>query len=149
LQHTIPRMNIETGLRGFSLLSRISEASGETVAAWAEMQDAPHYLVLEALAQAGAYHVRFLCRFEKQAVLLMIRDCRLPAGERLNGRFKLAGRLRSRSASVFSYEMSAESNGIKVIEGELVLTAVPYDSAFKADILKEYYEKKWADLRKG
>jgi hypothetical protein len=142
-------MTIATGLRGFALLDRITEVSGETVAASADLQNVPHTLGLEALAQAGAYHVRFLCGFEKQAVLLMIKDCRLPAEETLKGRYELVGILRSRSASVFSYEMSAGMSGRKVLEGRFVFTAIPYNSAFREDILKEYYEKKWKDLRNG
>jgi len=149
LRNSNPRITISTGLGGFSLLSRISEVSGEIVVAYADLQDAPHTLGLEALAQAGAYHVRFLCGFEKQAVLLMIKECRLPAEETLNGRYELVCTLHSRSASVFAYEMSAGNNGVKVIEGECVISAVPYNSDFREDILKEYYEKKWENLRNG
>jgi len=143
------RMTIATGLSGFSLLSRITELSEETVAAVADLNDAPHYLGLEALAQAGAYHVRFLCGFEKQAVLLMIRSCCLPAEETLNGHYELEGHLRSRSASVFAYEMSAVTNGVKVLEGDFVFTAVSYNSELREDILKKHYEKKLACLRNG
>lgn len=142
-------MNIATGLRGFSLLSRITEASRETVAGYADLENAPPYLGIEALAQAGAYHVRFLCGFEKQAVVLLVKSCRLPGEASLSGRCELRGTLRSRSASVFAYDLSANMNGGTVLSGELVFTAVAYNSELREDRLKEYYRKKWADLRNG
>ncbi|OPY90147.1 MAG: hypothetical protein A4E72_00808 [Syntrophus sp. PtaU1.Bin208] len=143
------RIIMHTGLSGFSLLSRIGEFSGEGICAYADLQNAPSYLGVEALAQAGAYHVRFLCGFERQAVLLVIRDCRLPAIETLSGCCELTGRLRSRSASAFAYGMSAAIGGSKVLEGEFVFSAVPYDSDLREDILRSYYEKKWTDLLNG
>jgi len=143
------KIDVNTGLSGFSLLSRISEYSGEEISAYADLLDAPSYLGLEALAQAGAYHARFLCRFERQAVLLMVRDCCIPAEETLTGRCHLAGCLRNRSASVFSYGMSAEIGGVRVLEGELVFSAVPYNSDFREEILRSYYEKKWINLLNG
>jgi len=147
LQNPISRRVISSGLSGFSLLSRIAESTEEKVAASADFDNAPPYLGVEALAQAGAYHVRFLCGFEKQAVLLMIRNCSLPVEEILSSRCELVGHLRSRSASVFAYEMSAEMNGVKVLDGDFVFTAIAYNSDLRKDILKEYYEKKWANLR--
>jgi len=149
LQKSLPRMAIATGLSGFSLLSRITELSEETVTAVVDLNDAPNHLGLEALAQAGAYHVRFLCNFERQAVLLMIRSCRLPTEDKLNGRCELVGHLRSRSSSVFAYEMSAVANGVKVLDGDFVFTAVTYNSELRKDILKPHYEKKLACLRNG
>lgn len=149
LRKSLPRMDIATGLSGFSLLSRITEYSGERVAAVVDFKDAPHYLALEALAQAGAYHVRFLCHFERQAVLLMIRSCRLPARNTLQGRFDLSGYLRSRSASVFAYEMTASKIGETVIEGDFIFTAVDYNSSLREDLLRKHYEERWTSLRNG
>ncbi|OPY17912.1 MAG: hypothetical protein A4E74_00969 [Syntrophus sp. PtaB.Bin075] len=149
MRKSIPGMTIATGLSGFSLLARITESTKERVAALADLADAPQFIGLEALAQAGAYHVRFLCEFERQAVLLMIRNGRLPEEEMLNGRYEISGTLRSRSASVFAYEMSAVKSGKAVIEGEFVFAAVAYDSNLREEILKKHYEKKWADLRNG
>jgi len=146
---SIPPMTIATGLRGFSLLSRITESSGEAVAGYADLENAPPYLGIEALAQAGAYHVRFLCGFEKQAVVLLVKSCRLPVEGVLSGRCALRGTLRGRSASVFSYDMTANMNGGTVLSGELVFAAVAYNSELREDRLKEYYRKKWADLRNG
>lgn len=143
------KISINTGLSGFSLLSGITEFSGEGICAYADLQDAPSYLGVEALAQAGAYHVRFLCGFERQAVLLVIRGCRLPAIETLSGLCELTGRLQSRSASAFAYGMSAALGGSKVLEGEFVFSAVPFDADFREDILRNYYEKKWTDLLNG
>jgi len=142
-------LTIATDLRGFSLLSRITEASGETVAGYADLENAPPYLGIEALAQAGAYHVRFLCGFERQAVVLLVKSCRLPVEASLSGPCELRGTLRSRSASVFSYDMTANMNGGTVLSGEFVFTAVAYNSELREDRLKEYYRKKWADLRNG
>jgi hypothetical protein len=149
LPDPISRITVATGLSGFQLLSRIKELSGETVAAVVDFDQAAPYLGIEALAQAGTYHVRFLCDFSKQAVLLAIKDCMLPEEETLQGRFDLAGRLLSRSASVFAYEMSAVANGRKVLDGEFVFTAVGYNSDLREDILRKHYKERLACLRKG
>lgn len=148
LSNSKAEITISTGLGGFQLLSQITELSGKIVAAAVDFDQAPPYLGIEALAQAGACHVRFLCDFSKQAVLLAIKSFTLPEEETLQGRFDLVGHLRSRSASVFAYELSAVANGRKVLDGEFVFTAVGYNSDLREDVLRKHYKERLACLRK-
>ena len=169
------RIVINTGLDSFVLIDKITEAAAGNIGGIKNFVAAPIYLGLESLAQLGAYHVRFLTRFERHAFLLKITSCTMPAQEVIDGRYFLYGTLISRSESAFTYKLQAkkESNSplpnfnkgqnppipplLKGgegglldethIEGEFLYATVDYNSTFKREILQNHYRKVFSCLQ--
>ena len=105
------RIKINTDLEDFVLIDRITEAESAKISGIKSFSDSPAYLGIESLAQLGAYHVRFLTRFERHAFLLKITHCRMPARQVLDGRYLLCGTLMNRSESAFVYTLKAKKEG--------------------------------------
>jgi len=133
---------IRSGRKDFVLLERFVEIGSSHVVGYASFQQALLYEGIEALAQLGAYHVRYLTDFSRHAFLLKIADCPLPFGS-LNGRYRLDGNLTGRAASSFSYDLSidkAEENRC-AMKGRFLFAAVDYDERFRKDVLEKHYRK--------
>ena len=158
------RIVINTGLDSFVLIDKITEAAAGNIRGIKNFVVAPIYLGLESLAQLGAYHVRFLTRFERHAFLLKITSCTMPAQEVIDGRYLLYGMLIGQSESAFTYKLQAkkESNppsppfnkggtgGLSDethIEGEFLYATVDYNSTFKREILQNHYRKVFSCLQ--
>jgi hypothetical protein len=149
---------VNTGLPGFILIDGITGVEAENIDGTRDFAAAPIYLGIESLAQLGAYHVRFLTRFEKHAFLLKINRCRVSAGQFGNGRYLLHGSLISKSESAFAYNLQAR-RGDNVpsakgklsdetqIAGEFLYATVNYDDIFKKEILRNHYRKVFSCLR--
>jgi len=130
------------------ILEAIFEISSGTIRGYKRFEGAESYLGIEALAQLGAYHVRYLCDFEKHAFLLGIKRCALSTEKRMNGPFRLAGELLGHGGSAFSYHLLASCAGVAAIEGEFLFGTVEYDEThFKKDVLREYFRKVFSRLR--
>jgi len=140
------RIKINTGLEGFVLIDRITEAEPAKISGIKEFHGVPAYLGIESLAQLGAYHVRFLTRFERHAFLLKITHCRMPVAQVLDGRHLLCGTLMSRSDSAFVYTLEAKKEGESLIHGEFLYGTLDYDHNFKKDILQNHYRKVFSCL---
>ncbi|MBE9547755.1 MAG: hypothetical protein IMF10_09745 [Proteobacteria bacterium] len=129
------------------LIDRITEAAAGNISGIKDFADAPVYLGIESLAQLGAYHVRFLTRFERHAFLLKITRCKMPEEEVLNGRYFLYGTLIHKSESAFAYKLQAKKENETCIEGEFLYATVDYSSAFKKEILQDHYRKVFSCLQ--
>jgi hypothetical protein len=148
------RIVVNSALNGFMLLDEITKAGAESMTARKTFVNAPAYLGVEALAQLGALHVRFLSAFEKHACLLAIKRCTMTSNAFLNGSFRFHGALSGRSSSAFSYalqaveESSARTETVR-IEGEFLFAAIDYDDVFRKDILQAHYQRMFSCLRNG
>jgi len=146
----VERIVLNSGLEGFILLDEIQDAGADSITAGKLFDLAPAYLCIEAMAQLGAYHVRYIGNFERHAFLLGVKRCSLPAEDLLSGYFRLHGKLESRSSSAFSYLISATGENGTEMEGEFLFAAVDYDgAALRREILRPHYEKVFACLRSG
>ncbi|MFZ2444714.1 MAG: hypothetical protein WAW37_00010 [Syntrophobacteraceae bacterium] len=144
------RIVLRSGLSGFVLLDEIRDAGPDTVTGCKRFERAPLYLGIEALAQLGAFHVRYLVDFAKHAFLLGVKRCSLPPVEELDGPFRLSGKLESRSSAAFSYRLGGVGEGGTAMEGEFLFALAEYDGAgFGADILRAHYRKVFSCLRSG
>ncbi len=142
------RITLKSGLSGFVILDEILDAGPDTITGCRSFERAAPYLGIEALAQLGAYHVRFLCDFEKHAFLLGVKSCSLPRANELNGRFRLFGRTLSRSSSAFAHHLTATGEDGTAIEGEFLFALAGYSEAgFNRDILRDHYRKVFSCLR--
>jgi len=149
---------VNTGLPGFILIDGVTGVEAENIDGTRVFAGAPTYMGIESLAQLGAYHVRFLTRFEKHAFLLKINRCMVSAGQFGNGRYLLHGSLISKSESAFAYNLQARrgdnvpsaKGGLSdetQIAGEFLYATVNYDHIFKKEILRNHYRKVFSCLR--
>ncbi len=140
------RIKINTGLEGFVLIDEITEAGTESIKGIKNFSNSPAYLGIESLAQLGAYHVRFLTRFERHAFLLKITHCRMSAEQVLDGRYLLHGTLMNRSDSAFVYTLETKKESDSLIYGEFLYGTLDYNDNFKKEILQNHYRKVFSCL---
>ncbi|MDO9528186.1 MAG: hypothetical protein Q7J27_03410 [Syntrophales bacterium] len=141
------RIVINTGLPGFLLIDRITEAGERHIIGAKNFVTAPVYSVVESLAQLGAYHVRFLTRFERHAFLLKITHCKISAGEVIDGQYLLYGTLTNRSDVAFTYRLQAKKGDETNIEGEFLYATVDYNRNFKRKRLQNHYREVFSCLQ--
>ncbi|RLC30965.1 MAG: hypothetical protein DRH37_04130 [Deltaproteobacteria bacterium] len=141
------RMTINTCLDGFLLLDRITRADSCSIRGIRAFSNAPAYLGLESLAQLGAFHVRYLTRFERHAFLLKIISCGMPTQDVLNGTHTLSGELISRSRAGFCYRLHAEREKIVHMTGRFLFASMDYDHRFRKERLKSHYQIMFSCLR--
>jgi hypothetical protein len=134
-------ITIHTGRDSFIMLDAITSVNATQISGIRSFSDEPLYAGLEALAQLGAFHVRYATAFDRHVFLLKIGCCCLSAGESLKGKFTLSGELLNRSDSAFYCRLMAKKAGQTTIEGEFLFAAVDYDQKFKREILRTHYEK--------
>ncbi|MCP4680767.1 MAG: hypothetical protein GY864_00360 [Desulfobacterales bacterium] len=140
------RIEFNTGMNDFLPIDSISQAGPEEIIGAKSFTNSPVYVGLEALAQLGGYHVRYLTRFERHAFLLKINRCMLPGQSMIDGGYTLYGALLSQSMSAFSYNIQAKKGDEIKMQGEFLYATIDYDDNFKKDILQEYYQKAFSCL---
>jgi len=140
------KIAVNTSLDGFVLIDEITEAGTESIKGIKNFSNSPAYLGIESLAQLGAYHVRFLTRFERHAFLLKITHYRMSAEQVLDGRYLLYGTLMNRSDSALVYTLEAKKGNEIQIQGEFLYGTVDYNDNFKKDILQNHYRKVFSCL---
>jgi len=134
-------IEINTGLDGFVLLDRISEAKDEKITGEKRYYNDPVYLGIESLAQLGASHVRLITGLQSHVFLLKINQCTIPARHNLYGVYLLNGLLVSHSKSAYSYILKAVKDNNIWIEGEFLYATVEYGIKFNKKLLQEHYYK--------
>lgn len=144
---TIDPVHIRTGLPSFLLLDAIGEVASDGIAGRRRFSGDPCYLGIEALAQMGAYHVRFLVRFQRQAFLLQIQRCRMPAEPLLDGPALIRGGLTGRSGSTYAYRLDLAIGGRLRMEGNFLFATLPFASSPEGERARTYYERVYACLR--
>jgi len=141
------KLTINTGLDRFLLLDRITDVTERTIQGIALLsEEMPVYLLVEAMAQLGAMHVRFVTDFGCHAFLLGISNlCMADTHWHPEG-FAMTGSLENRSTAGFSYTVTTEIRGGHPIAGAFLYATIPYDEMFRRDRLKHHYEKVFSCL---
>ncbi|MBI4634423.1 MAG: hypothetical protein HY742_11085 [Deltaproteobacteria bacterium] len=137
---------INTGMPGLQLLDAITRTDENGIGGGCLFSDAPPWLGVESLARLGAFHVRFLTGFGKHAFLAKIKRCLLPRREPLTGRYRLTGKLLSRSSSSFFYDLEAWNGKELEIAGQFLYAAIDYDNAFRKELLQDHYQRRFTCL---
>ena len=133
-------IHINSGLGGFVLVSEISAVTPDSITGQANLPDAGTGLVMEALAQIGALHVRYQCRFEKHAFLMRVNRYEWSGPDLGPISCVLSGRRMLDTGSASVYALLARS-GAKVLgRGEFSFGVIDYDQAFKQEELKDHYQ---------
>ena len=143
---TLQGITVNTDLNEFLLVDKITRVEAKTIRGIKTFSNAPAYLALESLAQLGAFHVRYLTGFERHAFLLKITRCLMPAQEKINGTYKLSGKLVSRSTSAFSHIIQAGKGDRIQIEGEFLFATVDFDQSFQKEKLMDHYRSVFSCL---
>lgn len=143
------KLTINTGLDCFLLLDCIREAGQDNIEGTLFFTGNQCYLGIEALAQLGAMHVRYITDFSCHAFLLSIRKCSIQEKFVPNSGLLLSGKLLSRSKRGFLYTLKAHSEDKTLIAGEFLFAAIPYDQKFKKECLESHYRKVFSCLKNG
>jgi hypothetical protein len=138
---------IHSGRNSILMLDAIQSVSLTQISGTRSFFDDPLSAGLEALAQLGAFHMRYLTAFERHIFLLKIEKCCFSEGGPLQGEFTLFGELLNRSDSAFYFRLMAEKAGQTAIDGEFLFAAVDYDKNFKRESLQNHYEKVFSCLQ--
>lgn len=140
---------INTGRAGFVLIDRLLAIDSETIetaTVFGENYTQIH-TAIEALAQTGALHVRYLNDFKKHAFLLKIdRYHGEPACFKPGERF-ICGRLVSQSSRAYAYELSLSQSGRMEASGRLLFALQDYGSRFNPKRLETHYRNLFSCLK--
>jgi hypothetical protein len=139
---------VHSGLDGFVMLDRVLEVGVSNITGTRIFSHAPIYTGLEALAQLGAYHVRYLTGFSRHVFLIKIAHCCLPPEKVLEGEYVLSGNLISQSDTSFCYRLNADKKGKTLMEGEFIFSSIDYDHNFKKDTLHHHYAEVFSCLQR-
>lgn len=139
-------IEINSGLQSVLLLDRITAIGPSDIRGTATFDGEAVFPLIEAMAQLGAFHVRWGDGFERQAFLMKVGRCALPEPLPSAGLLKLQGERTGQSDRSFSYRMRAECHGTTVMAGEFWFSTVDYDERFDGARLKDHYEKVFACL---
>ena len=134
-------LHINTGLDGFILLNGIRRVNQTRISAWTRFNQDHEYLGIEALAQLGAIHARYLCDFEQHAFLMKINFFDLVQQWDPALACDLQADLLVKTQSALRYQLSAQTNGRKLCFGQFSFGLVEYDQRFQKHELKAHYKR--------
>ena len=126
-------------LRHFSLLTRITRVSAESMCAMADLDGKPAFCVLEAMAQLAALHVRQDIEFRRHAFLLKVNRGQWPHEDVLRGSYRLIAERHGKSSHGFAYRTCALGPGDEALDADLLIGTRPYDRQFREEILEAHY----------
>ncbi|MHB9097233.1 MAG: hypothetical protein ACYC5X_05360 [Syntrophales bacterium] len=132
-------VSVRSELQGFRLIDRISRAGRDEIRGGCTLTGGPLFTLIEALAQLGALHVRWLTGFTRHAFLLKIGRCTLPVGAPAAGACLLRGKQTAQSGTTFVYHLEAWREGAVIMEGEFLFTTIDYDERFSREALARHY----------
>lgn len=143
-------LTIAGRLPHFQLIAGITFVARHRIRGVAELEQAPVYAGLEAMAQLAALHVRHSMAFERHAFLLKIDRCDLPAGDTLDDALYLTADLVGHSSQAFAYRVASEESKGPPLQAELLIGTRAYDRQFKRDLLEARYRELFDTLiRRG
>ncbi len=142
-------LSINSQLRGFNLVDRISYVDGDGIRGEALFSRAPLYAGLEAMAQLGALHARRHIDFKRHLFLLKIESCCLPWQGPLQGRFRLSATMIGHSNQAFAYRENARGPDGIVLEAELLFGSIAYDREFNKEVLQRHYRELFGAIYEG
>jgi len=140
------RILINSSLNGFILLDEIKEVRQGSILAVRTFHNDPLYLGIEALAQLGAYHMRFKNDFARHAFLLKINLFQVVGDEILDGKYFLEGAIGNQSSTTYSYNLTARKGSEYQTKGQFLFAMREYDEKFTRKKLETRYRRQFLDL---
>ncbi len=142
-------MTITSHCRGFVLLDRIGTIDENIINGAVFLpNNVPLFWVIEAMAQLGGMHARFMHDFNLHVFLLKIN--RLDFLSQITGKgwYFLWAELRAASDKAFSYRVRMTSpQDSTLAEGMFCFASRDYDHVFQEDKLKNHYKELFTCLR--
>ena len=141
-------VTISTHLDHFLMPDKISHISADEIRVVKHITKTvtPLFIIIETLAQTGAFHVRYLNEFKKHAFLLSILNVdRVPVTLE-PGDYTIVGHLESRSKDAFAYELCGENEGHRIISGRFLFAVVGYNRVFHQNDLEDHYREVFSCL---
>jgi hypothetical protein len=139
-------VEINSGLSSVLLLDRITAVGAKDIRGVTHFKGKAIFPLIEALAQLGAFHVRFRDGFQRHAFLLKVGKCLLPDPVPEVGPLDIYGELTAHSDRSFVYRIGGGRQRKTLIEGDFWFSTVDYDRRFEGEKLKEHYRKVFACL---
>lgn len=153
---------------GFVLLDAITRYDTSGLTAVRHCSRTPAWHAVEAMAQAGAMHLRFLGDFSDHAFLLGITDCHWPEAP-LDGCYRIEVRLAALTQGAASYDMTLsaldgtgdgieeqqtarqteQQTGRQKRHATMLFGRVPYDATYREAILAPRYRRLFAWLTRS
>lgn len=137
---------IHSHLKHFQLLERIVDVTPTSIGASCCFVKVPAYLLLEAMAQLAALHVRHLMGFRRHAFLLKVAGFDIPSLELAAGSYHLAADQVYQSSNAFSYRVASQGPGGKRHGAELLIGTQAYDGQFQKTHLMAHYRKRFKGM---
>jgi len=145
------QVTITSRRNGFVLLDRIGPVDENSIDGAVFLPArAPYFWTIEAMAQLGAMHARYMHSFDLHVFLLKINWLNFLSKEAEEGWYSLRAMLQATSdkASSYQVQMIAPSDQ-SFAQGQLCFAFQDYDHVFQEKQLKKHYKDLFACLRKN
>jgi len=134
-------IEINSGLQSVLLIERITTFDLGEIRGVFTFDGKRVFMLIEAMAQLGAFHVRRLDGFQRHAFLMKVGKCVLPEPLPEEGAMALQGELTGRSDRSFVYHVQVGRQGQTAMRGDFWFSTVDYDERFEGEKLREHYER--------
>lgn len=135
-----PTKNIHFGVDKFIMLNRLTTCTPTTLIAETEFSDAPAYLALEAMAQAGALHFRYCMNFCKHAFLLTVQKAPLLNVQFFSGRATIVAHQNAITDSTAGYQSTFTIDN-HTFTGDFLFGSAPFGEQFSRESLTTHYKE--------
>ena len=131
---------IRFGIDAFILLDRLTEFSEHGLTAEKDFSNAPSYLALESMAQAGGLHFRKCMDFSRHAFLLSIQEVPLPETETISGTAVITVTQTAITETTAAYDITLTCDDM-TLHGSFMFGSAPFGEQFSQDALATHYRE--------
>ena len=137
---TISDVIVPFGVENFVLLDRITSYSRTALTAEKIFTDAPAYLALESMAQAGGMHFRKHMEFGSHAFLLSIPNVPFPVTTTITGTAQIDVCNTAITDTTAAYTITFTC-GETCLHGEYMFGCTPFGKEFSQTVLTTHYRE--------
>ena len=130
------------------MLDKCISCSEHSLSVEKKFADAPAYLALEVMAQAGALHFRKCMDFSRHAFLLSVQECPLPEQERISGTVIVKVTQTAMTDSTAAYDISLEGGNFS-LKGTFLFGSAAFGAQFSKESLTTHYKELFRCLQNG
>jgi hypothetical protein len=144
------QVTITSGRNGFVLLDRIGTVDEKSIDGAVFLPArAPYFCIIEAMAQLGAMHARYMHSFDLHVFLLKINWLNFFSKDVEEGWYSLRAMLQGTSDKASSYQVQVSAPSERSFaQGQLCFAFQDYNHVFQEKQLKKHYKDLFACLRK-
>jgi len=139
-------IHINSKQKKFVLLDQIIDNQLSKIEAIKEFNNDPIFLAIEACAQLGAFHVRFLLDFSRHVFFMKLKNCEIPFIENLSGKYNFVGNLLAKSSDIYSYSIKMKKNNLLYLDGVFLFAVSDYNENFQRKHLENHYQQIFSQI---